>query len=97
MSAPTGAFVDHLARRTLHPLRGHGVEIVPCWGTVFAGRLTLERARAILASLPAHASGQLICHPGDDNGALGAVYPWGYDWEGDLPTILSLSSQSDSP
>jgi predicted glycoside hydrolase/deacetylase ChbG (UPF0249 family) len=88
--------VELLARRTAGKLRARGIETVSCWGTVFAGGLTLERARAILESLPSGASGQLICHPGDDNGALSAVYPWRYDWEGDLATILSLPSHSNS-
>jgi predicted glycoside hydrolase/deacetylase ChbG (UPF0249 family) len=82
--------VELLARRSSKRLRQRGVEAVPCWGTVFAGHLTLGRARAVLQSLPDGASGQLICHPADDNRALAAVYPWKYDWEGDFATILSL-------
>jgi chitin disaccharide deacetylase len=82
--------VELLARRSTNRLAQSGIESVPCWGTVFAGHLTLERARAVLRSLPDGASGQLICHPGDDNRALRAAYPWKYDWEGDLSTILAL-------
>ncbi|MFN0071206.1 MAG: carbohydrate deacetylase [Chloroflexota bacterium] len=82
--------VDLLSAHAAHRLRLRNVQMIPCWGSVYAGHLTLPRARALLRSLPPHASGQLICHPGTDNPALRASYPWAYDWEGDLATILAL-------
>jgi hypothetical protein len=61
---------------------------------VFAGRLTLRRARAVLDSLPPTADGQIICHPGDDDRALAAERDWGYAWETELATVLQLGRAS---
>jgi predicted glycoside hydrolase/deacetylase ChbG (UPF0249 family) len=83
--------LEHLGRRAAAAARGRGVRPVPCWGGLYAGRLTLSLAREVLASLPPDADGQLICHPGDDNRSLAAFRAWGYDWEAELATSLGLA------
>jgi predicted glycoside hydrolase/deacetylase ChbG (UPF0249 family) len=82
-----------LGRRALSCATASGVRPVDCWGVLYAGRLTEERARAVLASLPSEADGELICHPGDDDRALQASHRWGYAWETELRTILSLAGR----
>jgi predicted glycoside hydrolase/deacetylase ChbG (UPF0249 family) len=83
---------EALGRASRDRARQAGVAFVPCWGVLFAGSLTLDRARSLLRSLPERAAGQLICHPGDDNQALGRERAWGYDWEAELDTALSLAA-----
>jgi hypothetical protein len=58
----------------------------------FAGHLTTLAARQVLASLPASAEGQLICHPGEDDRALSAHRSWGYAWQAELATVLALGA-----
>jgi predicted glycoside hydrolase/deacetylase ChbG (UPF0249 family) len=84
------AAAELLGRRAASVTRQRGVRMVPCWGVLYAGHLTVARARNVLASLPTSAEGQLICHPGDDNRALSASHPWGYAWETELATALAL-------
>lgn len=83
--------LDWLSRRAIPRLRAHNIQAVPCWGTLHAGQLTVARARDVLASLPPTAEGQLICHPGADDAALAEVYPWAYQWETELATVLALA------
>jgi chitin disaccharide deacetylase len=85
-----------LARRAARRTAELGVELVPCWGVLFAGSLTLERARSVLASLPSTAQGQLLCHPGDDDCALSAARPWHYAWETELATTLALAADGET-
>ncbi len=40
---------------------------------------------------------ELVCHPGADNAALAALYPWGYDWEAELAAVISQTSQVSAP
>jgi chitin disaccharide deacetylase len=82
-----------LGRRALARACTAGVQPVSCWGVLYAGRLTEDHARNVLASLPQEAAGELICHPGDDDRALGAAHKWGYAWETELRTILALAER----
>jgi predicted glycoside hydrolase/deacetylase ChbG (UPF0249 family) len=86
-----------LGQRATAAAEARRITAVPCWGVLYAGHLTVERARAVLGSLPSNANGQLICHPGDDDRALAAVHPWGYAWEGELSALVSLASGSGAP
>jgi predicted glycoside hydrolase/deacetylase ChbG (UPF0249 family) len=70
-----------------------GISAIPCWGVLYAGHLGLEAARAVLRSLPSSASGQLLCHPGDNDAALASARPWGYEWELELATALALAAR----
>lgn len=88
------AVAEKLGRRHARVAAARGIAAVPCWGIVFAGRLTLRRARAVLDSLPPTADGQIICHPGDDDRALAAERDWGYAWETELATVLQLGRAS---
>jgi predicted glycoside hydrolase/deacetylase ChbG (UPF0249 family) len=91
-SPRAGAFrlVERLGARAARISGARGPRPVPCWGVLFAGHLTLARARSVLASLPADANGQLLCHPGDDDRALQAEKGWGFAWETELATALAL-------
>jgi predicted glycoside hydrolase/deacetylase ChbG (UPF0249 family) len=89
------ALVEVLGRRAEHAAAVRGVQAIPCWGVLHAGHLTLETAREIMHSLPPTATGQLLCHPGDDDRALAVVRPWGYAWEQELTTILALAADRD--
>jgi predicted glycoside hydrolase/deacetylase ChbG (UPF0249 family) len=91
------ALLELLGRRALRRAAALGIATIPCWGVVYAGHLTLPRARAVLASLPPGASGQLLAHPGDDDQTLAAVRPWGYAWETELATVLALAPVATSP
>ena len=86
---------ERLGRRAAAAAAAQRIATIPCWGVLYAGHLTVDRARAVLASLPSDATGQLLCHPGDDDRALGACHAWGYAWEGDLSTIMRLASEPD--
>lgn len=79
-----------LGRRAARLAAARRITAVPCWGVLYAGRLTAERAIGVRRSLPSNARGQLICHPGDDDRALAARHPWGYRWELELATVLTL-------
>ena len=82
-----------LGRWARHRAARRGVRATPCWGVLYTGHLTVERARAVLGSLPPGANGQLLCHPGDDDRALAAARPWGYAWETELATALTLAAE----
>jgi predicted glycoside hydrolase/deacetylase ChbG (UPF0249 family) len=84
------AAAEWLGRRAGRAAAGHGVRAISCWGVLYAGHLTQARAHDVLRSLPPGADGQVICHPGDDDHALGARYPWAYAWETELATVLAL-------
>jgi len=86
---------EALGRRARTTAARRGMAAVPCWGVLYAGRLTLEAAQAVLSSLPPTSKGQLLCHPGDDDRALAAERPWGYAWETELATALALAAQQD--
>jgi predicted glycoside hydrolase/deacetylase ChbG (UPF0249 family) len=85
------AVAERLGRRAARAARRRGIAAIPCWGVLYAGHLTVTRARAVLAALPPGADGELICHPGDDDRALGTLHPWGYAWEAELATVLALA------
>ena len=85
------AVAEILGRRAARAAARQGIFAVPCWGVLYAGHLTVERATSVLDSLPPRADGQLICHPGDDDRALGALHPWRYAWETELATVLALA------
>src|SRR3954470_18247922 len=87
------AMAELLGRRAARAAARRGIAATPCWGVLYAGHLTADRARGVLNSLPSHARGQLICHPGDDDRALGALHPWAYAWETELATVLTLASE----
>jgi predicted glycoside hydrolase/deacetylase ChbG (UPF0249 family) len=87
------AVAEALGKRARAAAKQLGIGAVPCWGGVYAGHLTLATARAVLDSLPASAEGQLLCHPGDDDGALQSEHPWGYTWEAELATVMALSAE----
>lgn len=84
------AVLEWLGERAARRFAEHGIQRVTCWGALYAGHLTEARVRSVLRSLPAGANGQLLCHPGSDNSRLGAVFPWRYNWQGDLRTVLAL-------
>ena len=86
--------LERLGRRAGHLAARQSVAGRECWGVLFAGRLTSLRAEAVLRSLPPSATGQLICHPGDDDLALAACRDWGYAWETELATALYLAGAS---
>ena len=94
-SGRTAGFMvaELLGHRARSRATSAGVRPVSCWGVLYAGRLTEERARAVLTSLPSEADGELICHPGDDDRALQASHHWNYAWETELRTILSLAER----
>jgi predicted glycoside hydrolase/deacetylase ChbG (UPF0249 family) len=81
---------EALGRRAVRAGWAQALRPVPCWGVLYAGHLTLERARTVLRSLPDHTTGQLLCHPGDDERTLEAEKGWGYAWETELATALAL-------
>jgi len=85
--------LEQLGRRARVLSRPRGIDLVPCWGVLYAGHLTLDVARAVLASLPPGSEGQLLCHPGDDNQALATERAWGFDWETDFATVLALATR----
>jgi predicted glycoside hydrolase/deacetylase ChbG (UPF0249 family) len=87
----TFGLAEWLGSRVSDAGSARGIAAVPCWGVLYAGHLTPRRARDVLDSLPSDAEGQLLCHPGDDNRALAALRPWGYDWETELASALSLA------
>jgi predicted glycoside hydrolase/deacetylase ChbG (UPF0249 family) len=84
------AAAEWLGRRAARTAAGHSVRAISCWGVLYAGHLTQARAHGVLRSLPPSADGQVICHPGDDDRALGALHPWAYAWETELATVLTL-------
>lgn len=88
--------LELLGRRAARRAAAHGLALVPCWGGLYAGHLTPARARAVLDSLPTSATGQLLCHPGDDDRALAAARPWGYAWETELATALTLAPRRNA-
>jgi predicted glycoside hydrolase/deacetylase ChbG (UPF0249 family) len=74
-----------LARRCRRRLP-HGVGALEgALGLAAAGHLTPARLRALLA----RASGrcELVCHPGEGDGALAARYRWGYEWDAERETL----------
>jgi len=83
---------EWLGQRACRRAERLGIKAVSCWGVLHAGHLTLDTARAVLASLPLGSSGQLLCHPGDDDRALARERPWGYAWETELATVLALAA-----
>jgi predicted glycoside hydrolase/deacetylase ChbG (UPF0249 family) len=85
--------LERLGRRAGRLADAQAVGLTPCWGVLYAGRLTLRRAEAVIRSLPSRAAGQLICHPGDDDVALAACRDWGYAWETELATALRLRAR----
>jgi predicted glycoside hydrolase/deacetylase ChbG (UPF0249 family) len=89
------AVAEALGKRARAAVEQRGIRLIPCWGVVYAGHLTLAAARAVLASLPGSAEGQLLCHPGDDDGALQSQYRWGYAWQAELDTVLALAAASE--
>jgi len=86
------AVAEWLGRRAARAAARRGIAATPCWGVLYAGHLTVDRARGVRNSLPPHAHGQIICHPGDDDRALSAQHPWAYAWETELATVLTLAS-----
>lgn len=48
-------------------------------GIAQAGRLTLERIEGLLPLVDGVT--ELVCHPGVDDRAIAAEFPWGYNWE----------------
>lgn len=88
------AAAEWLGRRAARAAASHGVRAISCWGVLYAGHLTPTRARGVLGSLPPGADGQVLCHPGDDDRALGALHPWAYAWEMELATVLRLGGVS---
>jgi predicted glycoside hydrolase/deacetylase ChbG (UPF0249 family) len=48
-------------------------------GIAEAGHLTVERITRLLPRVQGLT--ELVCHPGIDERALAAAFPWGYEWE----------------
>ncbi|HWR40031.1 MAG TPA: ChbG/HpnK family deacetylase, partial [Patescibacteria group bacterium] len=73
-----------LARRKL---RQRGVATTDhFFGMLAGGQLKEELLLNILAVLPDGIS-EIMLHPGADNQALGAMYPWNYRWESELAAV----------
>ena len=81
-----------LGRAARRQTTGLDISWIRCWGVLFPGHLSLNRARSVLDSLNPEEHGQLICHPGDDNQALAFNRNWAYDWELELGTALAIGS-----
>ena len=62
-------------------------------GMAVSGHLA---APTLIAYLQNAQSGltEIVCHPGSDNAALGAVFDWGYDWEGELAALQSTEARA---
>lgn len=59
-------------------------------GLAEAGRMTLPRWRQLLERLPADGTFEVVLHPGVDDAAASARYPWGYAWEEESEALESI-------
>jgi len=58
-------------------------------GLAEAGAMTLPRWTALLERLPAEGAFEVVLHPGADDPAAAARYPWGYGWEAESRALES--------
>jgi hopanoid biosynthesis associated protein HpnK len=59
-------------------------------GIAEAGRLDEARLLALVAALPEGTS-EIVCHPGAGDGAIGAVYGWGFRWDAEAAALTSAA------
>ena len=58
-------------------------------GLAEAGRMTLGRWRTLLSALPREGTFAAVLHPGAEDAAARARYPWGYAWEEESAALES--------
>ena len=58
-------------------------------GLAEAGRMTLPRLASLVAALPSAGDFEVVLHPGADDPAAAARYPWGYSWEAESRALES--------
>ncbi len=58
-------------------------------GLAEAGGMTLPRWTALLEGLPGEGTFEVVLHPGADDPAAAARYPWGYGWEAESRALES--------
>jgi predicted glycoside hydrolase/deacetylase ChbG (UPF0249 family) len=58
-------------------------------GLAEAGRMTLPRWRALLATLPDGETFEAVLHPGVEDPGARERYRWGYDWAGETSALES--------
>lgn len=58
------------------------------FGMLAGGNMLPAYFQAVLQALPEGTS-EIMIHPGNDNGALDALYPWRYHWREELAAITS--------
>ncbi len=58
-------------------------------GLAEAGRMTLPRWRSLVAGIPRTGTFEVVLHPGSDDPAARARYPWGYEWEAEARALES--------
>ena len=57
-------------------------------GMAVSGHLSAETLGTYLESSRPGTT-EIVCHPGSDNPALGSLFRWGYDWEGELAAVTN--------
>lgn len=58
-------------------------------GLAEAGRMTFPRWSTLVDRLPAQGTFEVVLHPGSDDAAARARYPWGYRWEEESAALES--------
>jgi len=62
-------------------------------GMAISGRLSVPALEAMIRQAPDHGVTEIICHPGADNAALERRFHWGYDWQGEFASLMSLEAK----
>jgi predicted glycoside hydrolase/deacetylase ChbG (UPF0249 family) len=97
LDAPAGR---RLASRALSAVAGRAareIELGGLWrpdhflGMAVSGHLDEAHLLALIDQVPETGVTEVLCHPGSDNRVLGAVYDWGYDWEGECAAVCSAA------
>jgi len=78
-----------VARRSWRALRDAGLRSPDTLlGAAETGRLDEARLLRLLSRLPPGTS-ELVCHPGTGAVAIGAAYPWGFQWDREVEALTS--------
>lgn len=76
-----------MARLSRRYIAAHGRRTTDHFrGMAVSGHLSAETLAAYLRHARAGTT-EIVCHPGADNAALAAEYPWGYDWKGERDAL----------
>lgn len=82
-----------MARLSRHCIAAYGLHTSDHFsGMAVSGHLTAPVLTSYLTNAQMGLT-EIVCHPGAENIALRAVFPWGYDWEGERAALCSAEAK----